>query len=342
MLRKYISPLMMDRIKKTFLAGLITRKKLIVSTYDLDCEITTRCNLKCRMCSRPLIENLEVGDMDFSLLEKIINDIKKMKVSLSFNPMGLGEPLLYRNLTRLIALVKEELPLTKFVLTTNGTLLDTEHSTQIIQGGVDEIAVSLNVSDSRTYYEMMGVNIYEKVVRNIINFLELRRKLKSRLPRVNIQFMKTKKTSNQIRKFYNFWKGYLSKQDKVFINEVVSHGGAIDTEPYNISQTNFTRRYPCMELWTVIAIRKNGDVYPCCAAFYLKANGHDLLLGNVRQDSLEKIYFSKESKIQKIRRYHLNGEYKNLPTCRGCDTYRLTPNAWFKNRMNPFIKRKWL
>ena len=342
MLRKYISPSMRDRIKKTFLARLITRKKLIVSTYDFDCEITTRCNLKCRMCSRSLIESLEVGDMDFSLLKRIINDMKKMKVSLSFNPMGLGEPLLYRDLTRLIALVKEELPLTKFVLTTNGTLLDTECSTQIIQGGVDEIVVSLNVSDPHTYFEMMGVNIYEKVVRNIVNLLELRRRLRSRSPRVNIQFMKTKETSNQIRRFYASWKRRLSKQDKVFINEVVSHGGTIDTGPFSISQTDFARRYPCMELWTVVAIRKNGDVYPCCAAFYLKTSGDDLLLGNVRQDSLRKIYFGKESKIQRIRRNHLNGEYKNLPTCRGCDTYRLTPNAWFKNRINPFVRRKWL
>lgn len=97
--------------------------------YAISIELTNRCNLKCRMCPRPKIKNLDVGDMDFEFFKKIVDDFAKFtNKKTSFTLVALGEPLMYNNLSDAIEYVKMKCQNVPIHINTNATLLDEEKS----------------------------------------------------------------------------------------------------------------------------------------------------------------------------------------------------------------------
>jgi len=340
--RKYIPIHLVQFLKRSFLARVLMRKSLFNPVYGVCCEFTTRCNLRCKMCTHTYDEHLLLADMDFNLFKKIVEDVKALKdKKFFFVSNGLGEPLLYKDIIEAISYVKTEIPNTRFNLITNGLLLNQDISKSIIKIKTDMLTVSLNAPNSQIYKQMMGIDRYDQVVGNIINFLELRKQMGTKKPIVSIQIMETKESQSMMNGFYHFWRRYLSRHDKVFVTHVTSMAGAVEVEDYLIPDKKISR-YPCSQCWVSIAIRLTGEVYPCCIGFNLTKERNDLLLGNIKQDSLDNIYFSHNSKVRNIKNCHLMDNYKTLPTCLKCDNYRLNPNAWLKNRFLPITNRKWI
>ena len=148
---------------------------------------------------------------------------------------------------------------------------------------------------------------------------------------------------HELGETFFFWKRYLSRRDTIFTADITSNGGEFDSKELGVHTENWNfQRYPCIQSWNILAIKKEGDLYSCCVPFYLKDGGEDLLLGNIKEKSLKDLYFSTNSKIYSIRRKHLNGLSHELPTCLKCDNYNRIPNGWFRNRIFPFLERKWL
>ena len=340
--RKYIPVHLVQFLKTSFLARILTRRYIFRQNYAVCFEFTTRCNLRCKMCSHTYDKHLQIADIDFDLFKKIVEDVKNLgDKKISFVATGLGEPLLYKKIIEAIKYIKTEMPATSFNLITNGILLDQDIAKSIIRVKTDELTISLNAPNSQIYKQMMGVDRYDQVVGNIIKFLELRKELGMQRPKVSIQIMETKESQSMMNGFYHFWRRYLSHYDKVFTANINSMAGAVGVEDYLIPDKEISR-YPCNQCWMCIAIRLTGEVYPCCVGFSLTKERNDILLGNINHDSLEDIYFSNNSKIRTIRNNHLVNNYKTLPTCLKCDNYRLSPNAWLKNRFLPITNRKWI
>ena len=341
-LRKYIPVHLVQFLKRSFLARILTRRYIFGQIYSVGCEFTTRCNLKCKMCSHTYDNHLQIADIDFDFFKKIVEDIKNLgDKKIFFVATGLGEPLLYKKIIEAIKYIKTEIPATSFNLITNGILLDQDIAKSIIRVETDELTISLNAPNSQIYKKMMGVDRYDQVVGNIIKFLELRKEAGVQSPKISIQIMETKESQSMMNGFYHFWRRYLSHHDKVFVTHVTYMAGAVGVEDYLIPDKKISR-YPCNQCWMCIAIRLTGEVYPCCVGFSLTKERNDILLGNINHDSLEDIYFSNNSKIRTIRNCHLTDKYKTLPTCLKCDNYRLSPNAWLKNRFLPITNRKWI
>ena len=85
----------------------LSRIQLHKPQIRFSCELTTRCNAKCDICTRySLLEKgqLDIGDMNEAILRGIVQEIKKFYYAgreVCFEPMGLGEPLLYKGLFEL-------------------------------------------------------------------------------------------------------------------------------------------------------------------------------------------------------------------------------------------------
>ena len=117
-------------------------------------EVTNRCNLLCETCPRTFEELEPPADMSWELFPAIVDQVPNIaRVVLH----GVGEPMLVRNLSRMIRYLKERG--TYVLFNTNGTLLNPKKHRELIETGVDELRVSLDAADAKTFLAVRGKNL---------------------------------------------------------------------------------------------------------------------------------------------------------------------------------------
>ncbi len=126
---------------------------------DLRISVMDTCNYRCPYCMPAdkfddgyqfLKKNERLG---FSEIEKVV----KIFASLGVNKIRLtgGEPLLRRDLDRLIKFLKKIDGINDIALTTNAQLLQRQLP-KLIEAGLDRINISLDTIDEDLYYKMSG------------------------------------------------------------------------------------------------------------------------------------------------------------------------------------------
>lgn len=103
-------------------------------------ELTRRCNAACDFCRYPGTRQDDRLDDYVPLVRRL----KPMAVSLSG-----GEPLLRRDLERIVARLRAGCPNVFIALITNGSLLTVERGLALWRAGLDQITVSLDFLDER-------------------------------------------------------------------------------------------------------------------------------------------------------------------------------------------------
>ena len=106
-------------------------------------EVTNRCNLLCDTCPRTFEELEPPADMSWELFTSIVDQVPDLaRVVLH----GVGEPMLVKNLPRMIRYLKDRGIYVLF--NTNGTLLNAKNGRALIDTGLDELRVSLDAADA--------------------------------------------------------------------------------------------------------------------------------------------------------------------------------------------------
>lgn len=285
------------------------------------------------MCTRPELvkkRELDIGDVEEKVILAVISQMKKFVkkgYEVTFAPMGMGEPLMNKNMSKIIKLVKTKVPKAKVVLVSNGIMLDELASKSLIKSGVDELSISLNVNNAKNYIKYIGNNNYDRVVSNIKKFLELRNELGANNPKLYIQYLGYKGEKNDFDKDIDVWNKLFAPGDKCYVHPIVNQAG-YKKEGVTLKKSE---DFPCTSVIERVTIRINGDMYPCDPCFYAgKKQIPELHLGNILDDDYFKMYFDKSSKIWSIVKSMKAGDYSNLPTCKRCNTYKLGVNSHFK------------
>src|SRR5260370_3600183 len=97
---------------------------------------------------------------------------------------GLGEPLLNKDLPRMIAHLKARGVYVLF--NTNATLLTSEWSRALIESGLDELRCSIDGADPRTYARIRGAPLLHKIIKNLTTFMRIQKEMASSTPRASI------------------------------------------------------------------------------------------------------------------------------------------------------------
>jgi cyclic pyranopterin phosphate synthase len=129
---------------------------------DLRISVTDRCNFRCVYCMPK-----EVFDADYPYLEhdEVLTFEEIVRIARVFRSVGGiekvrltgGEPLLRRDIERLVALLREALPGVDLTLTTNGSALKAK-ARALKAAGLDRITVSLDSLDDATFKAMNDVD----------------------------------------------------------------------------------------------------------------------------------------------------------------------------------------
>lgn len=150
-------------------------------------EVTTRCNLRCKMCVKQSGDNgIESGDMSISTLEKLKPAIAHLdEVIIS----GIGEPLLHPHLEMFIHKIKAELPSSGSVgLQTNGTLLTPPRIERLRSVNIDTICISVDAATPDLLASIRTGAQFEQLER-ALSLLNATKGLSGAAPSVGVQFV---------------------------------------------------------------------------------------------------------------------------------------------------------
>ncbi len=303
--------------------------------YKVIFELSALCNMKCTMCPRNVMRRKE-GLIDFDVFKKIFSEINPPFVNLS----GLGEPLLHPQVFEIIEYCKKNRTYVKIF--TNGTLLNNENITKLLSTHIDEISISLDGVDKKTYEAIRIGADFDEVISNIKNLINIIRRLNSK---TKVQFYLVLQKDN-FRRFPDYIRFALSLgvdsvsggvvgvgvQESPFDNGLNSYN---DNEINNMikelkklqKETNIfldiddiirylrTRKerngktVPCYKPWYSAFVTWDGDVVPCCCC----AVNKDYIIGNALTESFATLW--RNEKSQAIRE---NAEIHRRDTCSWC------------------------
>jgi MoaA/NifB/PqqE/SkfB family radical SAM enzyme len=159
-------------------------------------ETTNRCNLLCTTCPRTYVELEPPADMSWELFTRIVDQVPDIaRVVLH----GVGEPMLVRDLPRMVRYLKDRGAYVLF--NTNGTLLTPRKGRELAESGLDELRVSLDAADAKTYLEVRGRNFFDRILRNVRAFTEMQAREGLALPRVSMWLTGLRETVEQLPAF---------------------------------------------------------------------------------------------------------------------------------------------
>ncbi|MCL0050874.1 radical SAM protein [Dehalococcoidia bacterium] len=270
-------------------------------------EPTNACNLGCVMCPNSRLSNNKCF-MDFDLFKKIIDEIKYVAKLIRLNYRG--EPLFHPNIIEMIQYCKDN-TFARISLSTNGTLLDTKLSKKLISAGIDEIIFSLDANSPETYYKIKHSEAFDKVVKNIINFLEMNT---NNNVRVIVKLIQMDMNKDEIELFKNRWGNYNCEVKiswmNTWANQLPNNQDFSDNLCPNIGKP----KIPCADLWYKMVITADGFVPLCCYDFMVKH-----LLGNINISDIRDIWNDRE--VQFFRKMHTEYAFRHLELCKNCGEY---------------------
>src|SRR5437764_14269910 len=123
-------------------------------------ETTNRCNLLCTTCPRTYAELEPPADMSWELFVSIVDQIPDLQRAVLH---GVGEPMLVRNLARMVRYLKQRG--TYVLFNTNGTLLNERNGRALIEAGLDELRVSLDAANAKSFLAVRGKDYFGRILR---------------------------------------------------------------------------------------------------------------------------------------------------------------------------------
>ena len=123
-------------------------------------SVTDRCNYRCSYCMPA-----EIFNKDYSYIKqnKILSYEEIIQISLILKKVGLkkiritgGEPLLRKNIDKLIYKLKTEVGIEHVSMTTNGSLLTDEKLSLLKSSGLDSVTLSLDTLNSDKIIKING------------------------------------------------------------------------------------------------------------------------------------------------------------------------------------------
>jgi radical SAM protein with 4Fe4S-binding SPASM domain len=273
-------------------------------------EITTYCDSKCKFCSHEKLieqkrlkqENIKKEIFEERLL-KLKTFVQEAKLDVSL--VGMGESLLHPELYSFIKTTQKTFPFSNVMLNTNGIRLDGKTSDMIIRSGLSTLCISIRFNDRESYYKNSGVDKYDVVVDNVMNFLK---KKGNKKPDTHLQVF----GSINYRQFNKTWKQFLNENDSVTIEEHID----INKCTFKIKDQEFKHRYPCRQPWEMLVVDIDGEVYPCCMGVWYRGD-KTLSLGNL-DESAHSILRC----LNSFRYKHIHNLYNELEYCKSCEVWK--------------------
>jgi hypothetical protein len=273
-------------------------------------ENTNHCNADCVMCPRDTLSRKR-GFMDFGLFEKIIREASSEKRKPVTHLHGFGEPLLDKRLPDRIQLAKDY-GITRTYIVSNASLLFPETSRKIIGAGLDKMKISFYGTDEESYNNTMKRLDFKVTLQNIVDFLRIRKEMKSQTPRLILQYLPNETNHAKTAEFRALWSPLIDPQvgDCLNVASLHNYGGGRAYNPLGKKIVSV-----CYFPWTSMSVLWDGRVVTCC----MDSNGVQVL-GDLNSQSVQDVWNGPV--LSGVRNDFAKLDYSKYPVCLSCDWVR--------------------
>ena len=271
----------------------------------LNIEPTNACNAKCYYCPRDqTVKSQGVNYLSIEKFKQVVKQIDSNKL-IMLNLHKDGEPLLHKDLPKMVEYVKQKGAAQTIHLNTNGILINSKTGRGIIEREIDDITISIDAAREETYYRFKRIKGLEKLEENIKKVVDYREKIGSKT-NIRVKIMEFDDIeSEEIELFHEKWSGIA---DEVQVTGVHSWSGAIDVK---VTDEQTDERYPCSLLWYTLAVNSNGKVSICNVDW-----DYSGVVGDINNQSIHEIWNGKP--LKNIRNAQLNGVWDCPKVCKDC------------------------
>ncbi len=275
------------------------------------------CNFQCIFCptgDRELIKNTGryQGTLDFDLFRRIVDELvlfpDPIKVLRLYKD---GEPLLNKNLAKMVSHAKQSDRVPYIDTTTNATLISPDRMGPLIEAGLDKINISIDGMTRDQYLRFTAFDFDFDQLTEDIKWLYNNRGNCEIVIKIPAELI----TQSQQQEFYDTFGDYC---DRIFIENFAPCWPEFDVEErtgFKISrgiyQQPITHTDTCPYIFYGMSVNADGLVSSCFLDWRRK-----LIVGDARKQTLMEIWNSKE--FNALRLQHLEGKRCKNPVCAQC------------------------
>jgi MoaA/NifB/PqqE/SkfB family radical SAM enzyme len=313
-------------------------------------EVSNECNLACKTCPITFGKVEQPAALSLTQVKRLVPRISTVKQVVLH---GVGEPLLNRELPRIIDWLKETGIYVLF--NSNGTLMNRRWQENLILSRLDEIRVSLDAATPESFARVRGRPLFHRILENIKGLVSLKAERRSPTPLVSLWLTGLRETLRELHDFIRlahslgidrvylqrlvFWEDEngdrLARPGESLFNSmgeeekgIIRSGQALARE-LGISFEASGATSPtaslvgnglakpwsaCMRPWTLMYISARGSTFPCCIAPFSTENLGKLSLGNAFTENLAAIWNGE--RYQQFRTRLLSSDPPEC--CRAC------------------------
>lgn len=300
----------------TFIKPELIYKSSLQFPLMVNIEPTNDCVLRCFMCPRQVMKR-NIGYMDFKLYRGIIDESIKYGGILVINFHKDGEPCLHPEFPEMIEYAKKKGKVEITHFNTNAVVLNDKLIKNLIKSGLDDVTFSIDAVNSETFKKIKGEDKLKIVEHNVLRFVELRKKMRSKTPFLRAKIIGCDINRSEIPTFLERWGNLV---DEAYTQEINTFGGWIKLKQKGPS-------FPCQSLWYTLAVNWDGTVNLCSDDY----GGYESL-GSLQNNTLYEIWTGE--KVNQYREFMWKGKRSEIPVCRDCTRWEegADLSQWLKTR----------
>lgn len=273
------------------------------------------CNLKCNYCIHASSNMKNKKIMEWPIFLKLCEQMKEFDDKIKqINFAGWGEPLVNKDLPRMVSHLKESDIAVNIAIITNGALLKEDYVLSLIDAGADYIKISLQGISSDKYKEVCGVKInFDEFVKQVVFLYKNKQKCKVYIKIADIALH----DEAEEELFYSTFRDIT---DRMFVESIRPIFDDLD-QTLGLNSEQFLSKYGqlhppvivCPQPFFMMNISSSGEVLPCCG-YYDPTN-----FGDITQTTLKKVWSGEKMKsFHKMMLSGARNTQDRYPVCCNC------------------------
>lgn len=294
------------------------------------------CNFKCTYCHFSIEQSQRkfVTDrlsMDFALYKKCVNDMMKFPEQIkTLRFVGMGEPLLHKDIADMVAYTKEKNIADRVEIITNASLLKPELSDALIAAGLDRMVISVQGTNEKKYQAVSEANIMmEQFLDGIRYFYEQKKSTHVYIKIVDIALEDAQDKQRFLDLFGDICdtigiETAIPLYPDVAYNEVLAQQQHVTQYGTSLQETEI-----CPQPFYLMQINPDGKVVGCHSI-----SPYPAILGDATKESVTEIWNGEA--FNRFRRRMLDGKDSVCECCRECTLmkYRTFEEDRIQNKNN--------
>lgn len=297
------------------------RREPLPSPIEAYFEVSNRCNSKCVTCPLTFDPQERAHNLGLAEFEALVAQLPDLKRAVMH---GIGEPLLNRDLPKMIRHLKERDVYVLF--NSNLALLTPAKAHELIDSGLDELRVSLDGSTPETYLKVRGIDAFDRVLDRVALMTRIQRERGADNPRVSFWVTGMRENLHElpgvvelaarvgVREVYlqrlvfstiglaveeqSIYRGYREEAERIIaeaerlaaeLGVSFKGSGAVSPRESIIERADDDPEpwRGCTRPLRLAYVTANGNALPCCIAPFTGVPYGDIVLGNFIRDGVE-------------------------------------------------------